>query len=138
MKEIGILNGEIAGPLSKMGHTDQMMVVDAGFSIPKGVQCIDLSLDRNIPDVPDVLKTLKKYFSIEKMILAEETKKHNPSRFNEIVDTFQNTEIEIVTTSHLREIAKSVKFIIRTGSFTAFSNVVLVSAGGKGWYLENE
>lgn len=136
MKDVGILNRKIAGHLSKMGHTDQMMVVDAGFTIPKGVQCIDLSLDHNIPDVPEVLRVLKKYFSVEKMILAEETKKNNPTRFNEIVNIYKDAEIEVLTIAQLRKLAKEVKFIIRTGSFTAFSNVLLVSAGGEGWFVE--
>ncbi|WP_328589403.1 hypothetical protein [Acetivibrio thermocellus] len=34
-------------------------------------------------------------------------------------------------------LTKEVKFAIRTGDFTANSNIILVSAGGPRWYCEN-
>ena len=36
------------------------------------------------------------------------------------------------------KITRDVKFVIRTGDFTANSNIVLVSAGGPRWYCEKE
>ena len=40
-----------------------LMVVDAGFAIPKGLDVVDLSLAINEPTVPRVLAVLKDYFS---------------------------------------------------------------------------
>ncbi len=34
------------------------------------------------------------------------------------------------------ELTRKVKFVIRTGDFTANSNIILVSAGGPRWYCE--
>jgi D-ribose pyranose/furanose isomerase RbsD len=33
-----------------------------------------------------------------------------------------------------KELSKSVKAVIRTGDFTAYANVLLVSGAGKRWY----
>ena len=58
-----------------------MMVVDAGFPIPLGVEVIDISLAENKPMVIEVLAELNKFFSVEKLIIAKQTKDVNPSLF---------------------------------------------------------
>ena len=40
MKKIGILNSEISRVISGLGHTDQIVVCDAGFPIPSHVERI--------------------------------------------------------------------------------------------------
>ena len=44
MKEVGIINRDIAAVISEQGHGDLLMVTDAGFAIPLGVEVIDLAL----------------------------------------------------------------------------------------------
>jgi D-ribose pyranase len=137
MKEIGILNAEISYAISKMGHMDEMMVVDAGFPIPQGVNTIDLSLGANKPTVAEVLDELLKYFSVEKVVLANETKQVSPSMFDKVVEKFdKNMAVETIPHTELKQRSKNVKAIIRTGDFTANTNVLLVSAGGPRWYCE--
>ena len=58
MLETGILNRELAKELSRMGHSDKMLIADAGLAIPNITKVIDLSLDENIPTVPQVLYIL--------------------------------------------------------------------------------
>jgi D-ribose pyranase len=137
MKEIGILNREIAKVLSEQGHQDLLMVVDAGFAIPKGQEVIDLSLSENKPMVVDVLTELKKFFSVEKMIMARQTKEISPTLFNAISNVWE-ADVELIDHSVLRQKSKEVKAIIRTGDFTAYGNVILVSGDGDRWYCENK
>ena len=138
MTETGFLNREVAAELSKMGHTDRMMIVDAGLAIPKTTKVIDLSIKTNFPTTLDVLDEVLKHFSVEKVILSQATIDISPSRANAFYSRFnENVEIEIVRHSILRdEITRNVKFVIRTGDFTANSNIVLVSAGGPRWFCE--
>lgn len=137
MKEIGILNAEISYAISIAGHMDEIMVVDAGFPIPLRVHTIDLSLGVNKPTVLEVLEELLKYFSAEKIVLANSTKETSPTRFNKIVSMFgEKVEVETIEHTELKQRSKYVKAIIRTGDFTAFSNVLMVSAGGGRWYCE--
>lgn len=138
MKEIGIINRELARAISEQGHQDMLMIADAGFAIPKGVECIDISLSENKPMVLEVIEELKKYYSVEKMILSNQTKETNPTFFKNVAKIFNNTvEIETLDHSELKEKSKSVKAVIRTGDFTAYGNVILVSGAGDRWYLEN-
>lgn len=44
MKKHGILNSHISKVLSDLGHTDYIVVADAGLPIPEGVTKIDLAL----------------------------------------------------------------------------------------------
>ena len=55
MKEVGIINRSIAKVLSEQGHQDLLMVVDAGFAIPKEVEVVDISIGENKPMVIDLL-----------------------------------------------------------------------------------
>ncbi|MDR0845395.1 MAG: RbsD/FucU family protein, partial [Tannerella sp.] len=84
MKEAGIINRELDRILSKQGHGDLLLVTDAGFAIPEGLDIADVSLDVNQPKVPDVLYALKKVFSVEKMIMAQETQQSSPTHFNTV------------------------------------------------------
>jgi D-ribose pyranase len=137
MKEIGALNRGIDAAISKQGHGDLLMVTDAGFAIPHGVEVIDLSLDENKPMVLEVLEMLKKYYSVEKMIMADETKNISPTLFSNISKAFgDGVPVQTIAHSGLKEMSKTVKAIVRTGDFTAYGNVILVSGAGGRWKVE--
>ena len=139
MQEIGLLNRELARFISQQGHNDMLMVVDAGFAIPKGLDVVDLSLTINEPTVPRVLAVLKDYFSVEKLILARETKDVSPSLYKIMISSFEeNLNVELIEHLALKEKSKQVKLVIRTGDFTAYANIILVSGAGKRWYLEKQ
>jgi len=139
LKEIGILNREIARIVSEQGHQDFLMVVDAGFAIPKDLEVVDVSIAENKPMVLEVLAELKKFYSVEKMIMAVQTKKSNPTLFRNISSMWgEGMEVEEVDHTILKKKAKEVKAVIRTGDFTAYGNVILVSGAGDRWYMENK
>jgi len=139
MKEIGTVNRLIAKVLSEQGHQDLLMVVDAGFAIPKEVEVVDISLGENNPIVLNVLAELKKFFSVEKMIMANQTKETSPTLYMAISKSFgENMPVETIDHAELKKLAKSVKAVIRTGDFTAYGNVILVSGAGNRWFCENE
>lgn len=134
MRETGIVNREICDMLSTLGHTDEMIVCDAGFAIPLGVRTLDISLTENNPTVPEVLAVLREHFSVEKIILSEETKKVVPKRFKALAGAFgKGLPVELISQNAFRQRAKTVKAIIRTGDFTSYSNILLVSGPGDRW-----
>ncbi len=140
MKEIGLLNREISDVISRLGHGDEICICDAGFAMPNGVRDIDISLKDNSPGLIEVLVEILKYFSVEKLIIAKETKTVSPSMFEKILEQF-NKEIKIEVISHmkLKERTKRVKAIIRTGEFTAYTNIILISGtDNKRWFLEKD
>ena len=64
------------------------MVVDSGFAIPEGVDVIDISLSANRPMVLEVMAELIKFFSVEKLIMANQTKSVSPAQFKNISVVF--------------------------------------------------
>jgi len=139
MNELGLLNRNIAKVIAEQGRHDLLMVVDAGFAIPIGVETIDLSLKENNPMVLVVLSELQRYYSVEKMIIAQQTKDVNPTLFKSMSKVWgDNVDVEMIDHLELKQLAKTVKAIIRTGDFTAFGNVILVSGAGDRWYCENK
>jgi D-ribose pyranase len=137
MKETGVINREVASAIAKQGHGDLLMVTDAGFAIPPEIEVIDLSLDINKPMVLEVLEMLRKNFSVEKMVIANQTRETSPTQFQNISKAFgEGIKVETVDHSRLKEMSKTVKTVIRSGDFTAFSNVILVSGAGDRWFCE--
>jgi len=137
MKEVGMLNGAIDAALNRQGHMDWMMVVDAGFPCPDHVELIDIALSEGVPSVLDVLAELRKYHSVEKIVVARETQEHNPTHLRKVARAFgKGVALEIIPHAELKQRSHCVKTIIRTGDFTAWGNVLLVSGAGKRWRME--
>lgn len=137
MRETGILNRDISDVLSTLGHMDEVIVADAGFPIPLEVLSVDISLAENKPTVLEVLGELKKHFSVEKIIMAEETREVSPTRFEAIHEILgRELPVDLMTHAEFKHHSHNVKAVIRTGDFTAYSNVLLVSGAGNRWYVE--
>lgn len=133
-----MLNGQIDAALTRQGHMDCMMVVDAGFPCPDHVELIDIALKDGVPSVADVLAELCKVHSVEKIVVAEEARQHNPTHVRTVAESFwPGAELEVIPHTELKERSQSVKTIIRTGDFTAWGNVLLVSGAGDRWQMEN-
>ena len=132
-----MINAHIDSALNRQGHMDLMMVVDAGFPCPDHVELIDIALSEGVPQILDVLAELNKVHSVEKIVMAQETRDHNPTYFDKVSKAFgDNVEIEVVPHTEFKERSQAVKTIVRTGDFTAWGNVMLVSGPGDRWQLE--
>jgi len=138
MIEVGLLNRDLVALLSKMGHGDQFLLCDAGFAIPDGLPIVDLSLTVNVPTVDTVLTEILKYFSIEKVIFAQEQLDANPKKLQKLMAILgESIEQETIGHSELKQRSRSVKGVIRTGDFSAYTNLILVSGAGNRWLMEN-
>lgn len=127
MKKIGVLNRDLSELIASMGHTDRMVVCDGGFPVPEGVKRVDLALKGNFPRLLDVLDVILEELQVEKVIIAEETKAISPARFAEILQRFPNVEVQLLPHVQFKELAKGARGVVRTGDFTPYSNVILVS-----------
>ena len=137
MKEVGMVNTRIDAALGRQGHMDELMVVDAGFPCPDGVELIDIALSEGVPPIPAVLAELRKVHSVEKIVMAEETRRHNPTHFGKVAQSFgEGVDVDVIPHAELKCRSRSVKTIIRTGDFTAWGNVLLVSGAGNRWQME--
>ena len=46
MKKDGLLNPQILSAIAAMGHTEYLVIADAGLPVPSGIPVIDISLIR--------------------------------------------------------------------------------------------
>ena len=138
MTETGILNRDLAAALARMGHRDELCITDAGLAIAEGLRCIDLSVRDNLPRFLDVLETVLEHFSVEKVVIAEETRRVSPTMCDRILQAFgKEVEVSMVPHREFVERSRGVKAAVRTGEFTAYCNVILVSgANAARWHTE--
>ena len=129
MKRHGILNSDISRVLSYMGHTDCICIGDCGLPIPDETERIDLAVKFGVPTFMDVLKEVGNDMKIEKIVLAEEIKEHNPQVLAEITEYFkgQDEEVEYVSHVGLKQMTRECKAVIRTGETTPYANIILQS-----------
>ena len=129
MKRHGILNSDISRVLSYMGHTDCICIGDCGLPIPDETERIDLAVKFGVPTFMDVLKEVGDDMKIEKIVLAEEIKEHNPQVLAEITEYFKGQDVEVEYVSHvgLKQMTRECKAVIRTGETTPYANIILQS-----------
>lgn len=126
MKKLGILNSEISAVISQLGHTDQIVICDAGLPIPDFVTRIDLAVVPGLPSFFDVLDAVLLEMQVENAIFAEELKTAQPQALSRLAATLA-TDVQLKSVSHetFKEMTKEAKAIIRTGECTPYANVIL-------------
>lgn len=90
-----VLNSDISSVISRLGHTDTLVVCDAGLPIPKSTTRIDMALTRGVPSFMQVLGVVTNEMQVEAAIIAEEIKQHNPQLHETLLthlEQLQNTE----------------------------------------------
>lgn len=125
MKKHGILNSEISGVLSNLGHTDQIMIADCGLPIPTGVKKIDLALKPGEPKFVDVLDVVTRDMTVEKYFVATEIRSQNPDTYHKVLDVFPTSFHNECKHDDLKAMSSQVKAIIRTGEITPYANIIL-------------
>ena len=127
MKKTGILNQPISTVIAGLGHTDTIVIADAGLPIPNGPQRIDLALAERIPSFLKTLDVILTEMQVEKAIVAEEMLKVSPNLHAAVVKRLNDTPIETISHENFKEQTHSAKAVIRTGEFTPYANIILVA-----------
>ena len=127
MKKIGILNQPISSVIAGLGHTDTLVVTDAGLPFPQETQRIDLALVEGIPGFLDTLRAVLTEMQVERAIVAEEMLETSPGVYEAVKGLLGDVPIETVPHSAFKERACSARAVIRTGEFTPYANIILVA-----------
>jgi D-ribose pyranase len=125
MKKIGILNSEISKVISELGHTDQIVICDAGLPIPEGVKRIDLALTPGVPSFFDALEAVLLEMQVERAIFAEELKQASPETLKRLETALGGVERGSVSHEQFKQMTRQAKAVIRTGECTPYANVIL-------------
>ena len=130
MKKNGVLNRELSAEIADMGHTNKMLISDAGFPIPKHINKIDLAITKDFPGLIQVLKAILAEMVIEEVIICEDVKKDSPDFLNKLRELLPNQKFSFVNWKEFKNNAEQSKCAVRTAEFTAFANIIIVAASG--------
>ncbi|BET64413.1 D-ribose pyranase [Yersinia pseudotuberculosis] len=135
MKKGVLLNADISAVISRLGHTDQIVIGDAGLPIPATTTRIDLALTRGVPGVLQVVDVVTQEMQVENAYLAEEIVKNNLQLHEALLvlltqlEQQQGNQIALRYISHeaFKEQTKQSRAVIRSGECSPFANIILGS-----------
>jgi D-ribose pyranase len=129
MLKSGILNPAINSLLSRVRHTNTLVIADRGFPYWPQIETVDISLVDDTPRVLEVLAAVRANFAAGRAFMAEEFRAHNDAptrqRFEQAL-----ADIAVVYEPHI-EFKKRVPGaigLIRTGDTIQYANMILESA----------
>jgi len=127
MLKTGILNPSINSLLSRVRHTNTLVIADRGFPFWPQIETIDISLVDDIPTVLQVLHAIAPNFVIGKAWMATEFRQ---STSPEMLSAYKTLlpSIEFEAHIELKRRVPSAIGLIRTADTTPYSNVILESA----------
>jgi D-ribose pyranase len=127
MKKSGILNADIAAVVAQLGHMDTLTIGDAGLPIPQGPKRIDLVVKPGLPAFLDVLAVVLQEQVVEKAVIAAEMEQVSPDLYRQLREVLGQIPVESVPHEEFKERTAGSRAVIRTGEFTPYANVILVS-----------
>ena len=135
MKKSALLNSELSYVVANMRHKDMLVIGDAGLPIPEQTDQIDLAVTKGVPDFLTVLKTVLTELRVEKIILAEEIRETSEKLHEDVlklIECYQDEEkikisIDYISHEELKTRTACSKAVVRTGEFTPYANIILVS-----------
>ncbi len=122
MKRSGIINARLAGSLAALGHTDHVVVSDAGLPIPPGPEVVDLAFRFGVPSFETVLSGVLEELIVEGATAAEEVER-NPHSYELLTTNLR--DLGFVPHEELKRMVAGASLVVRTGEATPYSNVIL-------------
>ena len=129
MLKSGILNPHLNSLLSRVRHTNTVVIADRGFPFWPMIETVDISVVDDLPNVLQLLNAIRPNFHIGKAWMAQEFLKANDAKtcaaFTEAL-----AGITLAHEPHV-EFKKRIPHaigLIRTGDTTQYANLVLESA----------
>jgi D-ribose pyranase len=127
MKKTKLLQSDLSYVIATLGHMDTLVVADAGLPIPAETLRIDLALTKGVPGAIQTLNVILDEMQVEKVILAEEVQDSNPKFLAEVQKLLPDVPVEFVTHSQFKIRTADARAVVRTGEFSPYANVILVS-----------
>jgi D-ribose pyranase len=127
MKKTPLLNIALSECIASLGHNDLLVVGDAGLPVPSETWRIDLALTHGVPGFLQTLEVVLSEMQVERVILAEETSHVSPQIQAAISELLPDTPVETVSHEELKRRTTEARAVVRTGEFTPYANVILVS-----------
>jgi D-ribose pyranase len=127
MKKRGLLNAQLSRVIAELGHTDALVIADAGLPIPMDVERIDLALTGGIPSFVDVLNTILGEMQVERAVIAQEMHDRSPQLHTQIGVLMTGCPVSEVPHEEFKALTTRARAIVRTGEFIPYANIILYS-----------
>lgn len=124
----GILNPHINSLLSRVRHTNTLVIADRGFPFWPEIETVDITLTDDIPTVLDVLRALDPIFSYRRLWMATEFLSNNPTAVPRFADVLKQRVVEYEPHTALKLRVPKAIGLIRTADTLQYANVILESA----------
>lgn len=123
MKAGGVIHPALLSLLATLGHTDELLICDAGYPIPAHLPRIDLAYRPGQPPFLDVLAAIVQELALEGALMAEEAS----NELGAEIDRTLATHAERIPHIALKERAQRCRGAVRTGEFTRYANIILIA-----------
>jgi D-ribose pyranase len=127
MKKQGILGHALSEVIASMGHTDLLVIADAGFPVPPGVQRIDLAVRCGLPAMLDVTQAIASELEVEAVTVADELPAREEALPEALRDLLPGVSLRHVPHEEFKRLSQRARAVVRTGECTPYYNVILTS-----------
>lgn len=123
----GILHGQLSRVLSEMGHTDWLVISDAGLPVPLPVERVDLALCPGLPAFLDVLDAVLAELSVQAVTFSSEMREASPDMLEAVLTRLGDRDLSYVPHTEFKARTADARAIVRSGEFTPYANVILTA-----------
>lgn len=127
MKKSTLLNSDLSYIIATLGHTEMLVIADAGLPIPSSTERVDLALVRGVPGAIETLSAVLSEMQVERVILAKEAQEINPDFEKSVRDLLPDVPVDFVSHDELKRLSANSRAVVRTGECKSYANVILVS-----------
>lgn len=124
-----LLNGDLLKELCDMGHSDELVIVDANYPARS---LNDKVIDYTGVDSSTLCKEILKYFPLDTYsdpVFVMDTEEKDKNKSIEAWDDFKNItglELNKLKRNDFYQRSKKARLIIQTGDQRAYANIILV------------
>lgn len=128
MKKTAMIHSVLSRLVAELGHLDEIVVCDSGFPIPPDKERIDLALTPGVPGFIQTLNVLMEELCVQEIRVAEEMVNEQPELYQELRRMFADLPMQVTSHADFKTHShQAARAFIRTGEFTPYANVALVS-----------
>lgn len=129
MLRTGILNPALNALLSRVRHTNLVVIADRGFPYWPMIETVDISLIDGIPTVLQVLAAIRPNFVIGRAWMANEFTGSNDAQTRASFSAgLDGIPLEYLPHTIFKQKIPSAIGLVRTGDTTQYANLILESA----------
>jgi D-ribose pyranase len=129
MLQSGILHPQLLSLISRVRHTNTIVIADYAFPFWPQIETVDLALVAGVPTVLQVLDALRVNWKCGAVRMAAEFKQHNDRKtVNAFRRACRGVPVQFEPHVEFKRRVPAAVGLVRTGDTTIYANMILESA----------